>query len=52
VQTLENQVMAAMRSGHSQTIPLYGGATLVLNGATVSFVVVKGGASGGSEPHG
>ena len=52
VQNLENQVMAAMRNGHSQTIPLYGGGTLVLNGATVSFVVVKGGASGESSPHG
>lgn len=49
---IANQIVTAMRNGHSQTIALYGGATLVLNGATVPFVVIKPGALGGSEPHG
>ena len=54
---LVNQIMTAMRNGHSQTVPLSGGATLVLNGATLSFVVIKADAgnvpvAGGPEPHG
>lgn len=52
---LANQIMASMRSGHSQTITLGGGGTLVLNGATLSFVIlvtpiVLG--VGGPVPHG
>jgi hypothetical protein len=51
---LASQIVAAMRSGHNQTITLSGGGTLVLNGATLSFVVlcqaiVLG--IGGSMPH-
>jgi hypothetical protein len=51
---LANQVIAAMKSGHTQAITLSGGGTLVLNGATLSFVVlcqaiVLG--IGGSMPH-
>lgn len=38
---LANQIMASMRSGHGQTITLGGaGGALVLNGATLSFVVL------------
>jgi hypothetical protein len=51
---LANQIVATMRNGHNQTITLSGGGTLVLNGATLSFVVlcqaiVLG--IGGSMPH-
>jgi len=51
---LANQIVATMRSGHNQAITLSGGGTLVLNGATLSFVVlcqaiVLG--IGGSMPH-
>jgi hypothetical protein len=54
---LANQIMASMRSGHSQAVTLGGsdsGGTLVLNGATLSFAVlvtpiVLG--IGGSMPH-
>jgi hypothetical protein len=49
---LAGQIATAMRDGHSQTVTLAGGGTLVLNGATLSFAVVKPGAVGGSEPHG
>jgi len=37
--------------GH-QTITLGGGGTLVLNGATLSFVVIQPGAIGDSSGHG
>jgi hypothetical protein len=40
VQNLADQILAAMRGGHNQTITLSGGGTLVLNGATLSFVVL------------
>ena len=40
-----------MRTGHSQTITLGGGGTLVLNGATLSFAVLAPVAIGGSMPH-
>jgi hypothetical protein len=51
---LANQIIASMKSGHTQAITLSGGGTLVLNGATLSFVVlcqpiVLG--VGGSMPH-
>jgi hypothetical protein len=54
---LANQIMGLMRSGHSQAVTLGGtasGGVLVLNGATLSFVVlceaiVLG--VGGSMPH-
>jgi hypothetical protein len=51
---LANQVMTSMREGHSLSITLGGsGGTLVLNGATLSFVVVQGGAlGGGATPSG
>jgi hypothetical protein len=37
---LANQIIAAMQSGHGQTIALNGGGALVLNGATLPFVVL------------
>jgi hypothetical protein len=51
---LANQIIASMKSGHTQAVILSGGGTLVLNGATLSFVVlcqaiVLG--IGGSMPH-
>jgi hypothetical protein len=49
---LAQQIAAAMSNGKNQTITLAGGGTLVLSGATLSFVVIKLGAVGGSEPHG
>jgi hypothetical protein len=55
---LANQIAASMRDGHSQTIALGGsasGGTLVLNGATLSFVVLcwqYPPAVGGATPHG
>jgi hypothetical protein len=49
---LAGQITASMREGHSQTITLAGGGTLVLNGATLSFAVIKPGAVGESSPHG
>lgn len=52
---LANQIMASMRSGQSETITLNGGGTLVLNGATLSFVVLLspvGPSVGGPTPHG
>ena len=51
-ENLGPQIVAAMQNGHSLTVPLVGGGTLVLSGATLSFVVVKIGVAGGSEPHG
>jgi hypothetical protein len=41
-----------MHAGHSQTIALGGGGTLVLNGATLSFAVLAPVGIGGSTPHG
>ena len=38
--TLSSQIAGAMNAGHSQTIALGGGETLVLNGATLSFAVL------------
>jgi hypothetical protein len=37
---LANQIIASMQSGDNQTITLNGGGTLVLNGATLSFLVL------------
>ena len=51
-ENLAQQIMTAMQNGHSLTVPLAGGGTLVLSGATLSFVVVKIGTAGGSSPHG
>jgi hypothetical protein len=56
--SLANDIAAAMRDGHSQTVALGGsssGGTLVLNGATLSFVVLcwqNPPAVGGATPHG
>jgi hypothetical protein len=52
VDNLASQIVTAMRDGTRQAITLYGGGTLVLNGATMSFVVIQPGAIGGSQPHG
>jgi len=52
VENLASEIAAAMRSGTRQTITLYGGGTLVLNGATLSFVVIQPGALGDSSSHG
>jgi hypothetical protein len=49
---LAQTIAAAMQSGHSVTVPLAGGGTLVLSGATLSFVVIKLGAAGDSSQHG
>ncbi len=52
--SLGNQILAAMRSGDTQAITLTGGGTLVINGATLSFVVLVSGppmAGGGTMPH-
>jgi hypothetical protein len=51
-QNLGNQITTAMHNGTRLTIPLYGGGTLVINGATLDFAVVQPGALGGSSPHG
>lgn len=45
------QIATAMHNGTRMTIPLYGG-TLVINGATLDFVVVQPASAGGSSPHG
>jgi hypothetical protein len=52
-QNVADQITTLMRDGHSQAITLGGtGGTLVLNGATLSFVVVGGPIGiGGSMPH-
>jgi hypothetical protein len=50
-QNLGAEIATAMRNGTRMTIPLYGG-TLVINGATLDFVVVQPASAGGSEPHG
>jgi hypothetical protein len=41
-----------MHAGHSQSIALGGGGTLVLNGATLSFAVLAPVGIGGSVGHG
>jgi|GEM_PF-1276452 len=51
-QNLGNQITTAMHNGTRLTIPLYGGGTLVINGATLDFAVVQPGALGGASPHG
>jgi hypothetical protein len=52
---LANQIVASMRSGHSQSITLGGaGGALVLNGAALSFAVLVSPivlGIGGSMPH-
>ena len=50
--SLGNQIVASMQDGHSQTVALGGGATLVLNGATLSFAVLAPVGIGGSVGHG
>jgi len=50
-QNLGNQITTAMHNGTRLTIPLYGGGTLVINGATLDFAVVQPGALGGGTPH-
>jgi hypothetical protein len=52
VATLAGQIATTMRNGSRQTITLYGGGTLVLNGATLLFVVIQPGAIGVSSGHG
>jgi hypothetical protein len=48
---LGSEIATAMRNGTRLTIPLYGGGTLVINGATLTFAVVQPGSLGGSSPH-
>jgi hypothetical protein len=51
---LASQIIASMRSGHDQTVTVNGGGALVLNGATLSFVVLCQQAPpsvGGPVPH-
>jgi len=50
-QNLGNEIATAMRNGTRLTIPLYGGGTLVINGATLDFVVITPAAAGGASPH-
>jgi hypothetical protein len=56
--TLSSQIAGSMHAGHTQTIALGGsasGGTLVLNGATLSFVVLcqqNPPSVGGPVPHG
>jgi hypothetical protein len=50
--SLSSQIAGSMHAGHSQTIALNGGGTLVLNGATLSFAVLAPVGVGGSTPHG
>ncbi|HEY6297394.1 MAG TPA: hypothetical protein VIX15_17175 [Streptosporangiaceae bacterium] len=49
---LAQQIQTAMQNGHSVTVPLAGGGTLVLSGATLSFVVLKMPSVGDSSQHG
>ena len=51
-QNLATEIATAMRNGTRQTITLYGGGTLVINGASLSFAVLQPGALGESSPHG
>jgi hypothetical protein len=50
-QNLGNEITTAMHNGTRLTISLYGGGTLVINGATLDFAVVQPGALGGESPH-
>ena len=50
-QNLGAEIATAMRNGARMTVPLYGGGTLVINGATLDFVVVNPASAGGSSPH-
>jgi hypothetical protein len=52
VANLASQIETSMRNGSHQTITLGGGGTLVLNGATLSFVAIQPGAIGDSSGHG
>ena len=49
---MASQIAGLMHAGHSQTIALDGGGTLVLNGATLSFAVLAPVGIGGSVGHG
>jgi hypothetical protein len=51
-QNLASEIATAMPNGTRQAITLDGGGTLVINGATLSFVVIQPGAIGDSTPHG
>jgi hypothetical protein len=52
--SLSSQIAGSMHAGQSQTVALGGGATLVLNGATLAFAVLApvSGDAGGPMPHG
>ena len=50
--SLSSQIAGSMHAGQRQTVALAGGATLVLNGATLAFAVTGPVAVGGSTPHG
>jgi hypothetical protein len=50
-QNLAAEIAAAMHNGTRITIPLYGGGTLVINGATLDFVVINPASAGGASPH-
>ncbi len=50
--SIGSQIAGLMHAGHSQTIALGGGGTLVLNGATLSFAVLAPVGIGGSVGHG
>jgi len=50
--SLSSQIAGAMNAGHSQTIALAGGGTLVINGATLAFAVLAPIGLGGATPHG
>ena len=50
-QNLSAEISTAMHNGTRLTIPLYGGGTLVINGATLDFAVVNPASAGGSSPH-
>ncbi len=53
VDGLASEIVTAMRNSTRQTIPLYGGGTLVIDGATLSFAVIQPGAiGGGATPSG
>jgi hypothetical protein len=49
---LAEQIATAMNDGTRLTVRLNGGGTLVLNGATLSFVVITIGPVGEGSPHG
>jgi hypothetical protein len=50
--SLASQIAGLMHSGHSQSVALSGGGTLVLNGATLPFAITGPVGVGGSTPHG